>query len=498
MKKICAALIAAALFMALFTGCAVARKNVLYFGYFGDDEQLIENVGQAENANLMFVSDSGYFELVWRARLNSIYRLPARLFSADGGALHARWESIYERIMPIDYKSIIFGICIDQAYTNGLSEDELNVLINRLKQDFPESKIILREDASALAGIAEYAKNADVVLAEFEQTPTGADITAAAASVGAASLWLKVPDQGVSDVYNCASNVEGLIVDTQSVSDEQILVGKSIMENGATPKYESNAKYFGYYHSGGFANSRDFFDEIGAMHNSNVAFVETPQQIESCLANNMAPIVSFYKLLIGNQEDWEDRYAAFRAEVDDHIDDIFAFYADEPSWNGIPKDSFRAVTQRLRQDYPQMRVFAVLALGELSRDNAAEYFEFCTDLGYDTYKRWDLQERLKEMQLLKDTAAFDQNLWLITWSFQWGFASKYTDEQEDTLIRDIENNYILSAYEPRVVGILNFTYASSNVGQWEGDWGTGFRDLVPHMPNLYQTHLRIGQEIIKR
>ena len=114
-------------------------------------------------------------------------------------------------------------------------------------------------------------------------------------------------------------------------------------------------------------------------------------------------------------DNWEQLYENFQTSIEPYVDRIFAFYQDEPKWNGIPENVFRYCTQRLRQDYPHIRVMSCMAVPTL-QDCSPSYFEFCTDLSYNYYGEWNINQRLEYLQQLKQIAIYNQDLWLVIWN----------------------------------------------------------------------------------
>ena len=219
-----------------------------------------------------------------------------------------------------------------------------------------------------------------------------------------------------------AIDVQGIIAENAGeISDDHLQIGQEILLEHPRPGNQtSNTQYFGYYGSAGHAFGPDYMDEIGSMHNSNVAFA-SPDLIEKSLNNGMAPIVSFADLLQWKTDEngqthmvdnWEQLYENFQTSIEPYVDRIFAFYQDEPKWNGIPENVFRYCTQRLRQDYPHIRVMSCMAVPTL-QDCSPSYFEFCTDLSYNYYGEWNINQRLEYLQQLKQIAIYKYTLLLL-------------------------------------------------------------------------------------
>ena len=509
----------------LLCGCSVHKKNVVYFGYFNGDEKnqsgeyYTEELSQTNHANIVFVSNNDAVTEAWKNRLEMVLNFPEEVFSTqEDGSLYLSnfWKARYRQYaLPLlgDY---LTGICLDHPYSRGLSAEDLKLLAKTLQTDSAKSKLVIWENAEKIPELNQYLANLYedealeehvILMAEFSQTPTHAQIREVTQAAQSIPVWIKVPNSSVSEVYNMAIDVQGIIAENAGeISDDHLQIGQEILLEYPRPgNANSNLAYFGYYHAAGYAKSEDFFDEIGAMQNSNLAMIETfhsqlsaEEAIKKSMENNLAPVLNFGDILKWQTDEngdahivdnWEEIYAAFQASIENCKDDIFAFYQDEPAWNGIPEDIFRYCTQRLRQDYPNIRIMTCVAVPTLTSESAS-YFEFCTDIAYDYYGEWNINQRLEYLEQLKSLAANGQNLWMVVWN------CSLHNPSEETLIKDLEYNYALSLYEERIVGLLGFTYASADDGQWQGDWGLGLNKLKDTMPNLYEKHLQIGKEII--
>lgn len=529
MKKFLSIIMSIFLILSTASGCAVIKKplqnNLLYFGYFNadgwvDEQRNIDTIKDLANSNIVFssVNERAQEDILydaWKIQTPAILKISSTIFDMkEGMHLRTGWERLYNRAMqPLTkYKDFIFGLYIDHPFTNGLPKSELDLLINQIKSDFPNTKILLWENAENISGISEYAEKADIILPEIKNTFNTQIFSQIIDEIKDNEIWLKIQGTDFQTAYQSAANsmIKGIIISDVNTSIQNpdiykshVEIGQSIIQNNAVPKHESKAKYFGYYHADGFAQGESFLDEIGAMGNCNVAVlgcdISMEQSVKDSIKNGMLPIVNIHNLIKwkvdenGNNlllDDWETTYKAFQQSIEQYKDLIFAFYVDEPCWNGIPENIFRFYTQRLRQDYPTIKMKATLAKPTLNTDCTA-YFEYCTDLSYDTYCDFDFLERTNELERLAQIAAYGQDLWLIAWT------CSLNDPSEETLINDLESNYILSQYENRVIGILGFTYASADDGKWMGDWGMGLNKLKESMPQLYQSHLDMGKSIIQ-
>ena len=517
MKKMVSAFLCILFCAYLLCGCSVHKKNVVYFGYFNGDEKnqsgeyYTEELNQTNHANIVFVSNNDAVTEAWKNRLEMVLNFPEEVFSTqEDGSLYLSnfWKARYRQYaLPLlgDY---LTGICLDHPYSRGLSAEDLKLLAKTLQTDSAKSKLVIWENAEKIPELNQYLANLYddevleehvILMAEFSQTPTRTQIREVTQAAQSIPVWIKAPNSSVSEVYNMAIDVQGIIAENAGeISDDHLQIGQEILLEHPRPGNQtSNTQYFGYYGSAGHAFGPDYMDEIGSMHNSNVAFA-SPDLIEKSLNNGMAPIVSFADLLQWKTDEngqthmvdnWEQLYENFQTSIEPYVDRIFAFYQDEPKWNGIPENVFRYCTQRLRQDYPHIRVMSCMAVPTL-QDCSPSYFEFCTDLSYNYYGEWNINQRLEYLQQLKQIAIYNQDLWLVIWN------CSLRNPSEQTLIKDLEYNYTLSLYEERIVGMLGFCYASADDGQWPGDWGDGLSRLKNTMPDLYEKHIQIGNQII--
>lgn len=225
-----------------------------------------------------------------------------------------------------------------------------------------------------------------------------------------------------------------------------------------------NLNYFGYYHF------TDRIEEVGNMNNSNIAKVdaEDVDELEDLVNNGFYVFIMIRHLFFENGKtptDIAERWAQAKTNLAPYIDNIIGFYIDEPILTGKTKDAFHYACQTVRADFPQKRVFAVMAYTAfISTSYAAEYFRYCTDLGYDLYINWNTDAvETTVNRLINEIAIYNQDIWLIPKAFYNSY-SVPTYVEDDSLpvgedvLRWIKGSYIMAVENPRIVGIFVFVY----------------------------------------
>lgn len=271
-----------------------------------------------------------------------------------------------------------------------------------------------------------------------------------------------------------------------------------------------NLKYFGYYHSDGFgALQSSYVDEIGELGNANVAMVnsafdttEALKDLEEVKENGMEAILSVHGFTNGGQtgkigsahlkEDYKELWTEYQATLQPYIDDgtIYAFYFDEPRWNGINCEDFRTLTKHIREQVPSVGVMACMTAMDIGIGNYGgvgecedNYLEYCTDVTFDSYDDWDDAQRREYLQKMKDKAANDA--WI------WGCPKGFENEPEisgiEKMVDHIKGQYTEAIQDERYRGIVSFTYANGTV---EGDWGFGLCDFFDDQNDYYSKELK--------
>ncbi len=277
-----------------------------------------------------------------------------------------------------------------------------------------------------------------------------------------------------------------------------------------------NLKYFGYFHSDGFGSQSSYMADIAALGHANIVMINSAwnaQQAAGDLAEakryGFKAIVTAHGMFqygkvgqLGSAEliyGWEDYWDEYQATVQSYIDDgtVYAFYFDEPRWNGISCEDFQTVTRYMRQKsgVGVMACMTSMDMGWSNYGNVGpcedDYLENCTDVMFDDYSAWDAYTRRGYLQKLKDKSPEDA--WL------WG-CPRGMEKQSDLdahgfkrMIDHIQGQYRESVWEERYAGIISFSFAN---GINEGDWGYGMCDFFDPAQSCYSEELRgIYQDI---
>ena len=296
------------------------------------------------------------------------------------------------------------------------------------------------------------------------------------------------------------------------ITGEYISSDWEIMPENTNP----NLKYFGYFHSDGFRSQGSYIEEIATLQNSNVVLINSAfsfdvarEKIELARSLNFQVIFSVHGFFTGGQirvansaslvenylEVWQNAQTALNEYVEDGT--ILAFYFDEPAWNGVKEEDFRTVTKLIRETYPDTKVLTTMTvydIGVAKYENYPEinasYNEFCTDVSYDSYAKWNDKTRRTYIEALKSKATNNQYIW--------GCATGFTSnpEQNFELYNAIKGMYTEAIQEPRYAGILPFSYADG----FEGDWGYGLHSFLNNTSDYYdrelkQLYVNIGREV---
>ena len=276
-------------------------------------------------------------------------------------------------------------------------------------------------------------------------------------------------------------------------------------------------KYFGYFHGDGFRSQGSYVQEIAALENSNVIMINSAFSKEQILERlgeakdaGLKVILSMHNLFEGGKitqantatlvSDYETVLTQTTNDISAYIQDgtLFSFYFDEPAWNGIKQDDFRTVTKWLRDNYPDVRVMTTMTFYDIGAGKYKDYpeldpayNEYCTDVMYDSYGAWNDEIRRGYLEKLKSKALNNQYIW--------GCATGFSDnpEQTDELFAAIKGMYTEAIQEPRYAGIIAFSYAD---GQ-EGDWGYGLHSFLNNSSDYYDKELKklyidIGRKVI--
>ena len=295
-------------------------------------------------------------------------------------------------------------------------------------------------------------------------------------------------------------------------SGEYISSDWEVMPENTNP----NLKYFGYFHGDGFLSQGSYMEEITSLQNSNVFLLNSAfsltvarEKLAAAKERGFKVIFSTHGFFTGGQitqantaslvENYQEVWANTCDALEEFVLDgtILAFYFDEPAWNGVKEEDFRTVTKMIRETYPDTKVLTTMTvydIGVAKREGYPEinasYNEFCTDVSYDSYAKWNDKTRRDYIEALKSKAT--NNQWI------WGCATGFTNnpEQNGELYRAIKGMYTEAIQEPRYAGILPFSYANG----LEGDWGYGLHDFFSNTSDYYdrdlkKLYIQIGREV---
>lgn len=266
-----------------------------------------------------------------------------------------------------------------------------------------------------------------------------------------------------------------------------------------------NLKYFGFYHPDGFVSEPSMLKEIHDLDLSNFFLLDSSKGTDALLEklnfikennytctvgipSNIWNIDDSQTMGIGKvhtlKSDYQEIFRSYTEPMKPFLEDgtIYAFYTDEPAWNGIPEDQFVTLTKWLSEAYPntgRMACFTGMAIGigkdsKLSELNST-YFDYLTDVAYDNYSDWNDETRLGWLEKLK--AKTTKNQWL------WGTTRTFEDnpERTSTIIDSLKGFYTEAIQEPRYRGLTNFSWSNG----FDGDWGYGAKTFVMEDSEYY-------------
>ncbi|MDD4316527.1 MAG: hypothetical protein PHC84_05150, partial [Clostridia bacterium] len=132
------------------------------------------------------------------------------------------------------------------------------------------------------------------------------------------------------------------------------------------------------------------------------------------------------------------------------------------------------------------------------------YYQYCTILAFDFYSAWESYSAtyLSFFQQLKDLCSEDQKIWLVPKGFyaDKGFNSVIENHNApigDELINCLVGHYELALREPKVEGLVVFSYRDGSFS----DWGISVENFVLENSLYYredvkQYYQQIGRSII--
>lgn len=232
------------------------------------------------------------------------------------------------------------------------------------------------------------------------------------------------------------------------------------------PNTNPNLKYFGYYHVTGCL---DEVKEFGA--NFSKIDADEIEEIQNLYNKGYMIFIMTRYIFYSNGElhpDYAQRWENTKTELAPYMDKIIGFYVDEPYFTGKTKEAFHMNCQLVRQDFPDKKMMAVLSLQGLNNADL-DYFDYCTDLGYDLYWGWDKDGVLDYIALLKEKyAKNDQYIWLVPKGFYTIKKDIYALVESrkllpgDDIIRWIKGSYEIAVADHRITGIFSFVYDNDN------------------------------------
>lgn len=283
-----------------------------------------------------------------------------------------------------------------------------------------------------------------------------------------------------------------------------------------------NFKYFGYYHSDGFANGGEYtyFDQIEQLGNANVLFINSSYSTDKLSAyladaesRGFKCMVSVFDIFFVSEAgakdnkplkgNYQTRWTELVTAIEPHMNAILGFYFDEPYWLSVKKDAFKAATQMIKTQFPSKKIMActsAMEVGISSWGNVpivpSDYYEFCTDLGYDYYEEWNDAQRLDFLNKFKDKAACN-NQWI--WAVPKAFETNPTLTQGNEITAHIKGFYTEAIQEPRYAGVAAFSFATGI----DFDWGYGLESFFDETNEFYNEQLKnlyidIGRAIISK
>lgn len=274
-----------------------------------------------------------------------------------------------------------------------------------------------------------------------------------------------------------------------------------------------NLKYFGYYHFG------DNIDEVAADGNANLTKIDAEdiEEIAYYCEKGFYIFIMIRHIFFSKGEtpdDWSERWQTAKSELAPFMDKIIGFYVDEPMHTGKTTEAFQFACQKVREDFPDKRMMAVMTIGALTNSelfynglNATEYFRYCTDLGFDYYNAWNAETFKESVELLKSKIAIHgQDIWLIPKGFYSADPKKdvnwiYEDTARrpgDDVIDWIKGCYELAVSDERIVGIYSFCYGSgSDYQNYDYVLGRFFnKNDSAYRREIKELYLQIGKAVI--
>ncbi len=207
------------------------------------------------------------------------------------------------------------------------------------------------------------------------------------------------------------------------------------------------------------------------------------------------------------QESWrENLTAAIDALAEQNVlDGVLGFYFDEPLLNGMPKETYKKLTQYMRESWPQLRVLTIFAVNAIApnvwssgNDQVLdpETLAYTTDAGFDMY--WEVSgDGLSAYKtvisaLKKRFGRDDFRVWYVPCIMNFGGKSDGTfpPEHTETMLNFLRN-------EANPGGLLCYAW---NISNRDGDLGNiGLDEMIAKgegpWTSLYDRLVQIGRMI---
>ncbi len=279
------------------------------------------------------------------------------------------------------------------------------------------------------------------------------------------------------------------------------------------PFVPKGPRYFGYYCGAGGAS---YLPAIAAMENCNTVVLKAApgrplaEDLTFCRDQGLRAIIEVQDCFFDYKPmgmaysplapDWRTRWARFKESIRGTEGVILAFYFDEPHWTGVPEYDFHEACLAIREDFPAIRVMAILAFVALDPERfdapiseiSSTYLRHVTDTGFDHYETWEKGNYPDLLRRLKAKMAPGQRLWFVPWAF----TRDSTPHPQVYLAENLLKLYRLCLDEPACAGLIPFTFATSPYGDWGRGTGNLFESDSPfYEPFLKNLHITVGRAL---
>lgn len=260
-----------------------------------------------------------------------------------------------------------------------------------------------------------------------------------------------------------------------------------------------NLKYFGVYHFD------PYIEEVGALGIFNIAKTDAKNinLVEDLINAGMQVFIMTRKIFYqagGVHPDWEENWETAKAQLAPFMDNIIGFYVDEPYLTGKSKEAFHLNCQVVKADFPDKKMMAIMSLQGLNGADS-DYFEHCTDIGYDLYLPWNKEAVLGHINQMKNKFAYNsQDIWLVPKAFYTVEKDYYALVEDrklapgDDIISWIKGSYEIAVEDPQIVGIYPFVYDNKGFDLTLRDFI--IEDSENYREDIRQLYLQIGGAII--